>query len=220
MVEEKIDGSEASLYFTDDLDLVVATRGERAPRNGNFNPLRLWADTHADMLFDVLETRYVMFGQWAHLKHTVFYDTLPALPFLEEDVYDRQGHVWLSTPARHTLLEPLQDFLHSVPVRTSGFKTITECEKLPSFVGRSTFQSPVWQGRLLEEALRLGIDADQVRDETDMSGRMEGLYIKVEDGGQVIERYKWVRWEFLQAILRNDRHWKARRALPNLTRGT
>jgi hypothetical protein len=36
---------------------------------------------------------------------------------------------------------------------------------------------------------------------------MEGLYLKVEEGGRVVERYKWVRPEFLQAILDSGEHW-------------
>ena len=220
VVEEKVDGSEASLYFTDDLDPVVATRGEPAPRTGHFNDLWRWMDIHEGILFDTLGDRYIMFGQWVLLKHTIFYDQLPPVPFLEEDVYDRQNGVWLSTPERYRVLEPLHEggFIHSIPVLTCGMKSLAQVQRLPQMVGVSDFISPHWQGLLMETARREGMDTEQIRNETDMSGLMEGLYIKVEDGGQVTERYKWVRWQFLHAILQADRHWKARRALRNQTR--
>ena len=51
--------------------------------------------------------------------------------------------------------------------------------------------------------------------ETDSSTLMEGLYIKVEEEGVVKERYKFVRADFLAAILRADGHWLERPIVPN-----
>jgi len=42
--------------------------------------------------------------------------------------------------------------------------------------------------------------AEEVIGQTDASNLMEGLYVKVEEGGVVAERYKYVRAGFLQAI--------------------
>ncbi|CAM3430857.1 hypothetical protein KIPE111705_08255 [Kibdelosporangium persicum] len=44
---------------------------------------------------------------------------------------------------------------------------------------------------------------------------MEGLYIKVEQHGQVTERYKWVRPTFLTAVLDSGSHWADRPIVPN-----
>jgi hypothetical protein len=44
---------------------------------------------------------------------------------------------------------------------------------------------------------------------------MEGLYIKVEEQGQVVERYKYVRFDFLNAILDSGSHWMRRPIVPN-----
>ena len=44
---------------------------------------------------------------------------------------------------------------------------------------------------------------------------MEGLYIKVEDDEQVIDRLKYVRYSFLQSILESNTHWLDRPIIPN-----
>lgn len=43
----------------------------------------------------------------------------------------------------------------------------------------------------------------------------EGLYIKVEEGGQVVERYKFVRASFLTAVVDSGGHWLDRPIVPN-----
>ncbi|MFO0824501.1 MAG: hypothetical protein U0792_15525 [Gemmataceae bacterium] len=50
--------------------------------------------------------------------------------------------------------------------------------------------------------------------QTDVSGLMEGLYIKVEENGAVTGRYKFVRPEFLQTVM-SDGHWQDRPLIPN-----
>ena len=43
--------------------------------------------------------------------------------------------------------------------------------------------------------------------ETELSGMMEGLYIKVEEDGRVVDRMKFVRAAFLQCIDFSEQHW-------------
>jgi hypothetical protein len=62
---------------------------------------------------------------------------------------------------------------------------------------------------------RHGLDPAYALRETDLSGIMEGLYIKVEDGGTVRERYKFVRAGFLQTVIDSGSHWLDRPILPN-----
>jgi hypothetical protein len=47
---------------------------------------------------------------------------------------------------------------------------------------------------------------------------MEGLYLKVERGGQVVDRAKLVRGTFLTAILESGSHWLDRAIVPNQLR--
>ena len=44
---------------------------------------------------------------------------------------------------------------------------------------------------------------------------MEGLYIKVEEDGRTVARYKWVRPDFLTAILDSGTHWLDRPLVAN-----
>jgi hypothetical protein len=44
---------------------------------------------------------------------------------------------------------------------------------------------------------------------------MEGLYIKVEEDGQVLQRYKYVRASFLTTVIDSGSHWLSRPIVPN-----
>lgn len=44
---------------------------------------------------------------------------------------------------------------------------------------------------------------------------IEGLYLKKEENGRVISRYKYVRSGFLQAVADSDSHWADRPVEPN-----
>ena len=50
---------------------------------------------------------------------------------------------------------------------------------------------------------------------------MEGLYIKVEEDGAVVTRYKFIRADFLATVLQSGSHWLDRPIMPNgLREGT
>jgi len=51
--------------------------------------------------------------------------------------------------------------------------------------------------------------------ETDRSDNSEGLYIKWEEEGRVVGRYKWVQRDFLNAILDSGTHGKERPVIAN-----
>ena len=44
----------------------------------------------------------------------------------------------------------------------------------------------------------------------------EGLYIKIEEDGRVVERLKFVRPDFVQRIIDADQHWHSRPIVPNV----
>ena len=44
---------------------------------------------------------------------------------------------------------------------------------------------------------------------------MEGLYIKVEENGVVVDRMKYVRYTFLQTVEESESHWLNRPIVPN-----
>lgn len=88
-------------------------------------------------------------------------------------------------------------------------------QELKAMVGPSHFIAPDFIRRLEIICKEKHLDARQVLAETDQSGLMEGLYIKVEEDGRVQERYKYVRAGFLQTVLGSGSHWIDRPIIPN-----
>ena len=158
-----------------------------------------------------LGSRYVVYGEWLYARHTVYYDALPHY-FLEFDVLDRQGDTFLSTDRRRDLLAGLP--IASAPVLYDGAPDTLEA--LTALVGPCRFKSPRWRERLIARAGQQGLDVDRVLRETDPEITAEGLYLKLEEGGRVVDRLKWVRASFLQAVEESGSHWLNRPIIPNL----
>lgn len=218
VLEEKIDGANTGISFDAEGEMHLQCRGHFLTGGAGekqFALFKQWAATHADSLFDMLEDRYIMYGEWMYAKHTVFYDKLPHY-FMEFDVFDRKTGIWLSTAARNSLLD--RSIVKAVLVLDARAYGPDDLEVVKSNVGRSHFKTPEWKENLVKVAARAGQDSDRVLKETDPSDRMEGLYIKWEEGGQVLGRYKWIRPNFVQAILESGTHWKARPIIPNQLR--
>lgn len=213
VLEEKIDGANTAVSFTSDGELRLQSRGHFLTggyRERHYNLLKQWGAVHKDRLYAVLGHRYVMYGEWMYAKHTIYYDLLPHY-FMEFDVLDRETGKFLDTPSRHELLSPLP--VCSVPVLSSGiFKNM---EEILSFLGDSLYISEDHIDHLREDAERLGLDADRVCRETDRSRTMEGIYIKVEENGEVVDRMKYVRASFLQTVEESQSHWLDRPIVPN-----
>lgn len=213
VVEEKVDGANCAISFSSAGELLLQSRGHYltgGPRERQFAPLKSWAAVHADALCDALTDRYVLYGEWMWAKHTVFYDRLPHL-FLEFDVLDRERETFLSTPARRELLAGLP--VVSVPVLHEG--PLGGSDELVALLGPSRFKSPDWRDALVRAAHEAGADPQMTCAQTDDSDVAEGLYVKHEEGGRVIGRYKWVRAGFLQAILDSGSHWTTRPLVTN-----
>jgi len=84
-----------------------------------------------------------------------------------------------------------------------------------SKIVHSNFISVDYKKSLETETNKLNLNTDKIFNETDMSGLMEGLYIKVEEDGIVKERYKFVRHGFLQVVSDSETHWIDRPIIPN-----
>ncbi|MDR2736982.1 MAG: RNA ligase family protein [Gracilibacteraceae bacterium] len=213
IVEEKCDGANSAVSFAEDESLLLQSRGHYLSggyREKHFNLLKQWAGVHRNVLYPALGKRYIMFGEWVYAKHTVFYDRLPHY-FLEFDIYDREKGIFLDTGSRHLMLEGLP--VVSVPVlRKASFKSLAE---LSDMIGPSNFINEGHLERLRESCLKLGDNVAMRCGETDPTMLMEGLYIKVERGGRVIKRLKYVRRAFLQTVVTSDSHWLMRPIVPN-----
>ncbi|MCB9553698.1 MAG: RNA ligase family protein [Myxococcales bacterium] len=216
VVEEKLDGANAGISFEADGTLRVQSRGHYLSgghRERHFALLKTWAGALRGALWGVLGPRYVMYGEWLYAKHSVFYDTLPHY-FLEFDVLDRQTGVFLDTPRRRALLAGLP--VVSVPVLHA--EAVASVEALGAMIGPSLYKSPQWKENLRAAAMAgeagRRIDVERVWRETDGSDLAEGLYVKVEEGGAVVERYKFIRLSFAQHVAASD-HWLARPIVVN-----
>ena len=214
VIEEKIDGANSAISFDGDGNLLIQSRGHYLIggfRERHYNLLKQWANLNRDVFFDALSNRYVMYGEWCYAKHTVFYDALPNY-FMEFDIYDRLTGKFLDTPSRRKITEPM-GIVCSVPVLSNGvFKSKDDVLK---FLGNSNYITDNNLKTLENLAVKQNLNAEKVLYETDNSKLMEGLYIKVEENGEVVSRVKFVRASFLQCVVLSDSHWQSRPIIPN-----
>lgn len=213
VLEEKIDGANSALSFTGNGELRLQSRGHFLTggyRERHYDLLKQWAAVHKDRLLDVLGHRYVMYGEWMFAKHSIYYDLLPHY-FMEFDVLDRETGKFLDTSSRHLLLKNLP--VSSVPVLATGvFHSVDE---ILQYLGNSAYISDQYLNHLREDAEKSGLDADRICRETDSSRVMEGIYIKVEENGEVVDRMKYVRASFLQTVEEPQSNWLDRPIVPN-----
>jgi len=216
VLEEKVDGANAAISFSSDGQIRLQSRGHYltgGPREKHFNLFKQWANTHAAAFWEVLGTRYILYGEWLYAKHTVFYDALPHY-FLEYDVLDLQRQEFLSTNCRKQLLAGLS--LVSVPVLFAGY--LQSYKQLMGFLGESHYIQPGHMQRFRQLCAERNLDVERGLKQTDPSSLMEGLYIKLEAGDIVTARYKYVRASFLTTMVQSDGHWLNRPIVPNLLR--
>lgn len=214
VIEEKLDGANAAVSFTSAGELLLQSRGHYLAGGAGerqFNLFKHWAAAHEGALLARLEDRYVMYGEWCFAKHSCWYDRLPAF-FLEFDLYDRQAQCFLSTPARHALLDGSP--VLSVPVLYDG-EMPRQARALRSLVQPSLARSAGWKAAFEQAVAHEGQPLDLVQQQTDPSDLAEGLYLKTESSGRVTGRYKWVRPDFVQTILDSGSHHSRRPVLPN-----
>ena len=213
VIEEKCDGANSAVSFDEDGQLLLQSRGHYLTggyQERHFNFMKQWATVHANAFYRVLGSRYIMYGEWMYAKHTVFYDALPHY-FLEFDILDRETGAFLDTPTRHAILAELP--VVSVPVLGEG--CFQRKEDMLKLLGRSRFVTGNQKQNLIDAAVKLGLDPERNCRETELSGLMEGLYIKVEEDGRVVDRMKFVRAAFLQCVDFSESHWIDRPIIPN-----
>ena len=215
VIEEKIDGANVGISFSAEGDLLLQSRGHYllgGSRERDYDLFKLYASSIRDTLYCLLGKRYIMYGEWMLVKHKIFYDELPHY-FMEFDIFDRERGVFLDTGHRRALLEGSP--IHSVPVLYEG--PYTSERDILSCLTRSLYISDNHRENLTEAALEAGLDPAEVLLETENSRLAEGLYLKVESDGQVIERMKYVRYGYVQAKTSEER-WLSRPIVKNRLR--
>lgn len=223
VVEEKVDGANCGISFSEDGELLLQSRGHYlrgGPREKHFNLLKQWSACHQEAFYCALGSRYVMYGEWLYAKHTYFYDALPHY-FMEFDVLDTQTNEFLSTPERRKLL--VQCPVTPVLVLYEGI--VKSQQDLAKMIVRSNFITDKRISNFLDAAQDAGVlpkdsafgnkEIQEVLKTCDQSTDMEGIYIKVESQTQVVGRHKYVRQSFTNSIMDQDQHWHDRPIIPN-----
>jgi hypothetical protein len=217
VLEEKLDGANCAFSFDEKGQLLLQKRGRVLGEDPNdahfFSLLNPWVTSHADDFRARFADRYIVYGEWLYPKHTMFYNCLPHY-FIEFDVFDRREGVFLDTSRRRTLLEGLP--IYSAPLLKCG--TIRIAEEVIRLIGPSRFIDDSAGDVFRCLCVDRGIDPDTELSRSDLSGVMEGLYVKYEEGGIVKGRYKFVRPSFFQTVLASGRRttgWHTRPVLPN-----
>ena len=214
VVEEKLDGANAGASFSAGGELLLQSRGHYLAGGGRerqFGLFKRWAAAQESALLACLGERYVLYGEWMGKKHSVFYNRLPHY-FCEFDIYDREHRVFLSTAARAALLGDAP--VLPVPVLFAGIAP-PRLADLIAMVQPSLAKTATWRGDFEAVVAREGLDLARCWAQADKSDLAEGLYIKVEDEGVVQARYKWVRSDFVQAILDANMHHSQQPFVPN-----
>jgi hypothetical protein len=205
VVQEKVDGANTGISFSEEGQLLLQSRGHYlrgGPRERQFDLLKQWANENQNMLFDILEDKYVLFGEWMYAKHHIFYDALPHY-FLGFDLYDKETGKFVSLRRYH---EIVRDRLHSVPVLAQG--KFGKMSNFTGLIGPSQFQTKDWKKKFVEMA------GEKELGYTDPSGLMEGVYVRVEDDDWLIGRMKHPRDQFLKVRI-DDSHWMTRPIIAN-----
>lgn len=214
VLEEKVDGANCGISFGADGKMYLQSRGHFLTGGygeRQFDLFKTWAGCFEEQLCRLLEDRYVMYGEWLYAKHTVFYDRLPHY-FMEFDIFDKKEEMFFSTKKRREFLENAP-FIRSVRVLAQGcFRGPEDIEKR---IGPSLFVSGEPEQAFLAQCEKSGVNPEQALRQTDLTGIMEGIYIKVESGDYVTDRLKFVRASFLNTILDSESHWLSRPIVAN-----
>ncbi len=141
-VEEKVDGANLGISFDAHGNQIVQNRGGLVERGtkGQFAPLWAWLSKRETPLFNTLEDRFILFGEWCYARHSIHYTRLPDW-FLAFDIFDKREQQFMSTQRRNALVTALQ--LEAVPNIKTGFLTL---EEVPSLIGKSLFYDGPMEG--------------------------------------------------------------------------
>ena len=194
IVEEKIDGTNVGMHFSDSGELVLQCRGHLVTEgmHPQYDLLKQWVAVKRDVLETTLEDRFILFGEWVYARHSIHYRKLTHY-FFEFDIYDKQQEVFLDLERRLALIEDTG--AQTVPVVHRGKVSREDLEQL---IGPSQFDA-YFQNPTTKQVDNL----------------MEGLYLRTEAGGVVTGRAKFVRPEFVERI-KQSTHWQHQRMVPNL----
>lgn len=193
IVEEKLDGTNVGIHLAGDGRLVLQCRGHEitSGMHPQYDLFKQWTVANRHTFENILQDRYILFGEWLYAKHSILYRQLPHY-FFEFDIFDKETESFLTLADRLKKLEGTG--IHTVPVVHQGTISSKELLKL---IGPSRFDS-VFDNPYT----------------THPDNIMEGLYLRTEADGRVSRRGKVVRPEFIEKIKQSE-HWQHQAMIPN-----
>ncbi|MFX5747767.1 RNA ligase family protein, partial [Acinetobacter baumannii] len=69
----------------------IESKGEHE----QYEQFKKWCLTNVEKLWEILESKYVLFGEWVYCQHAVTYDQLPDF-FIAFDLLDKETETFLS----------------------------------------------------------------------------------------------------------------------------
>ena len=196
IVEEKIDGTNVGIHFAADGRMKLQCRGHEITEgmHPQYDLFKQWTSAKLLTLEEMLEDRFILYGEWLYARHSVHYRALSHY-FFEFDIYDKQVERFLDLAARMRKLSGTS--IETVPIVHRGIATADELwAKIGPSAFDAHFENPV-TGR--------------------SDNRMEGVYLRTEADGFVTGRAKLVRPEFVERIKQSE-HWQHQAMVPNLLR--
>ncbi|KAG8834761.1 hypothetical protein FRC17_007267 [Serendipita sp. 399] len=189
VITEKIDGANLAFSLNPDGRIVVQNRAHwvNSKTHVQFKHLDLWVDEHREGLYSILSVdetfpqRYVLFGEWVVCVHSIHYSRLPDR-FLVFDLYDRTTGTFASRDVIENRL------------RGTGIGLVPVIERRVAVDGQNPSVNMPTHEELISMVQRPSLFYD---------GRVEGVYVKVERAGKVLERGKVVRGDFIAG----NEHW-------------
>ena len=147
IVEEKVDGANLGISFDVHGNLLAQNRGNLLQRGikDQFASLWAWLSERETRLFDVLEDRLVLFGEWCYVCHSIHYTRLPDY-FLAFDVFDRREQRFFSSVRRDEMCGELK--LATVPKVGAGHFNLADVSHL---IGQSSLYDGPMEGVYLRQ---------------------------------------------------------------------
>ena len=193
IVEEKLDGTNVGIHFSEAGEMVLQCRGHLITEgmHPQYDLFKQWAAVKRHGMEMQLENRFILFGEWVYARHSIFYRKLTHY-FFEFDIYDKEQEAFLDLEQRLSMLEGTG--IQTVPVVHKG---IVNRDDLENLIGPSQFDSH--------------FDNPTTKQPDNL---MEGVYLRTEADGMVTGRAKFVRPEFVEKI-KQSTHWQHQQMVPN-----
>jgi len=190
LLQEKIDGSNLGISFDKNGNPLFQHRGSYIDpiEDIEFHKLVEWYKFHEEELFDILEDKKILFGDWSYYTHSVPYERLPSF-FLAFDIFEKDNERFLSQKSLKNILERTN--IEILPIIKTGLPLKVGDNQQTSF-GYDTFLEVL---KNLMGISHYGPDL------------MEGFYVRIDGDNYNKQRAKYVRKGFSEGI---TKHWKKR----------